>query len=138
MTPSTTGQGTSRRRSGARVPPALRVIASDTAKIQRIDHLFVTQPDISNDWRTHIRVERYIKKESGEAVSYEWYVEQAESFLRRRAAQDALRDGLANKVALAAEASNKDLSNQIAAIVDAKLATDPKQGRDVGAGQEEG
>ena len=58
-----------------RVPPALRVIASDTAKIQRIDHLFVT-PDISNDWRTHIRVERYIKKESGEVVSYEWYVEQ--------------------------------------------------------------
>ena len=85
-----------------RVPPALRVIASDTAKIQRIDHLFVTQPDISNDWRTHIRVERYIKKESGEVVSYEWYVEQAESFLRRRAAQDALRDGLANKVALGA------------------------------------
>ena len=45
-----------------RIPPALRVIASDTAKIQRIDQLFVTQPDLSNDWRTLVRIERHIKE----------------------------------------------------------------------------
>ena len=54
-------------------------------------------------------------------------LEQAEAFLRRRAAQDALRDGLANKVALAAEASNQGLSQQIAAMIDARLATDPNK-----------
>ena len=38
-----------------------------------------------------------------------------------------LRDGLANKVALAAEATNQDLSQQIAAMIDARLATDPNK-----------
>ena len=74
--------------------------------------------------RTLVRIERHIKEGP---ISYEWYVEQAEAFLRRRAAQAALRDGLANKVALAAEASNQDLSQQIAAMIDARLAADPNK-----------